>query len=82
MNGVVAMHKMRKTNIPTLIEQVEARELTVEEAAQSLAGATIRVIEEHGGNVGVDRDGLLRQARHDLDARLPGYDGIAVNRHM
>lgn len=82
MNGILEMHEMRKENIPTLVEQVKANELTVEEAAQSLAGATLRVIEGHGGNAGVDRDSLLRQARHDMDTRLPGYSGIVVGRHI
>ena len=82
MNGIVATHKMRKERIPILVEQVQVDELTTEEAAQCLAGATLKVIEEFGGNAGVDRDVLFRQALHDIESRLPDYSGIIVGRHI
>ena len=79
--AIIKLHKVRKETMERLIEQVNASELTPEEAAQSLAGAQLKVLEENP-EPPVDRDRLLRQSRHDIDSRLPEYTGIIVGRHI
>jgi hypothetical protein len=44
--GIIKLHRVRKEAIARLVGQVKAKELTVDEAAASLAGAQLKVFAE------------------------------------
>jgi len=82
MNSIIEFHKRDKAAVVENLQHVRDELLTVEEAAQCLAGARIKARQELGNTVAVDHDSEYRQALHALETRLPGYQGIMVGRHI
>jgi phage-related minor tail protein len=82
MNPVVEFSKRLKAARQENLQHVKDGTLTVEEAAECLAGAVIKAREELGNTVQVDHEAEYRTALHWLESQMPDYQGIRLGRHI
>lgn len=86
MNKMLEYTKRFDAKIAELISSVKNGELTPEEAAMSLAGWELKDPDSIKGslvNRGVrTHDSLLQSCRVQIDTRLPGFQGLSLQRHF
>ncbi len=71
-NGKEFMRKQKE-----IAQQVQEGLLTLEEGAQCLAGARIKLL--FLPTQPVDHEQILKTARHDIESHLPGYRGMKLD---